>query len=286
MARRAAAPAKRSLHTLAVALIALIALAGTTTAAAARLRVDPRPKGAGLSRKSSMKMARASASDDGPPDFTAKAVVGKEIKTLSLSKDLLAKDGWAVLPFYPLDFTFVCPTEIRELDGLADDFAKLKTSVAAISVDSVFSHGAWNAAPRESGGLGGVQIPLVADVTKQIARDYGVLVEDPEDELAGVALRAAFVIDSKRRVRAVQVNDENAGRSMEELKRLVAAFQHADAHGEGCPASWVPGRDTVVPNPEGSKEFFKKVGQGGVRGPSGWLRMRLRMACPSFGWQI
>lgn len=130
--------------------------------------------------------------------------------------------------------------------------------MAAISVDSVFSHVAWNAAPRESGGLGGVTIPLVADVTKQIARDYGVLVEDPSDELAGVSLRAAFIVDPKRRVRSVQVNDENAGRSMRELLRLVRAFQHADANGEGCPASWEPGKETIVPTPAGSKAFFEK----------------------------
>jgi peroxiredoxin (alkyl hydroperoxide reductase subunit C) len=148
--------------------------------------------------------------------------------------------------------------QIRELDELADEFATVKTSVAAISVDSAFSHHAWNAAPRENGGLGGVSIPLIADVTKQISRDYGVLVDDPADELAGVSLRAAFIIDPKRRVRSVQVNDENAGRSMQELLRLVKAFQHADAHGEGCPASWQPGKDTIVPTPEGSRAFFLK----------------------------
>lgn len=196
------------------------------------------------------------------PDFSAKAVVGADIQTISLSKDLLKKDGWAVLLFFPLAFTFVCPTEIRELDALADEFAKVKTSVAALSVDSAFAHRAWNAAPREAGGLGGVTIPLVADVTKQIAKDYGVLVEDPNDELAGVSLRAAFVIDPKRRIRSVQVNDENAGRSMHELLRLVKAFQHADAHGEGCPASWEPGRATVVPTPEGSLKFFSQWAKG------------------------
>lgn len=153
-------------------------------------------------------------------------------------------------------------TKIRELDALADDFAALKTSVAAISVDSAFSHHAWNAAPRESGGLGGVSIPLVADVTKSIAREYGVLVEDPNDELAGVSLRGAFIVDPSRKVRAVQVNDENAGRSMHELLRLVKAFQHADANGEGCPASWEPGKATIVPTPDGSKKFFAAWAKG------------------------
>lgn len=154
------------------------------------------------------------------------------------------------------------PNQIRELDDLADDFAALHTSVAAISVDSAFSHHAWNSAPRESGGLGGVSIPLIADVTKDVARRYGVLVEDPEDELSGVALRAVFVIDPRRRVRAVQVNDENAGRSMAEVLRLVKAFQYADSHGEGCPASWEPGKRTIVPSPEGSKAFFKSWAKG------------------------
>lgn len=146
---------------------------------------------------------------------------------------------------------------MRELDELADEFAALKTSVAAISVDSVFSLHAWNAASRESGGLGGVSIPLVADVTKKISRDYGVLVEDDQDEMAGVSLRAAFIVDPRRVVRAVHVNDENAGRSVRELLRLVKAFQHADAHGEGCPASWQPGGKTIVPTPDGSRAFFK-----------------------------
>jgi alkyl hydroperoxide reductase subunit AhpC len=107
-----------------------------------------------------------------------------------------------------------------------------------------------------------VSIPLVADVTKQIARDYGVLIEDPSDELAGVALRAAFVIDPARRVRAVHVNDEGAGRSARELLRVVAALRHSDASGEGCPASWTEGKDTVVPMPEGSKAFFSKWAKG------------------------
>lgn len=196
------------------------------------------------------------------PDFEASAVVGTEIKSLSLTKDLLKKDGWAVALFYPLDWTYVCPTEIRDLEALSDDFAGVKTSVVAISVDSAFSHLAWNTSPRDKGGLGGVKIPLVADVTKQISRDYGVLVETPGDALNGVALRAVFIIDPKRRVRSVSVNDENAGRSMAEILRLVKAFQHADAHGEGCPANWEPGKATIVPTPEGAKPFFEKWAKG------------------------
>jgi alkyl hydroperoxide reductase subunit AhpC len=200
------------------------------------------------------------------PDWEAQAVVdGDKITKISLTKDLLgnAKDGgWAVLCFIPLAFTFICPTELKALDELSDEFAKYKTSVAAISVDSVFALNAWNAADQKSGGLGGVTIPLVADVTKKIARDYGVLVEDPEDEMNGLALRAVFIVDPKRRVRAVQANDDNAGRSLAEVLRLVKAFQHADAHGEGCPANWEPGKETVVPTPEGSKAFFAKWAKG------------------------
>uniref|UniRef100_A0A4W6F806 Peroxiredoxin-1 n=1 Tax=Lates calcarifer TaxID=8187 RepID=A0A4W6F806_LATCA len=171
------------------------------------------------------------------PDFKATAVVNGQFKDIQLSD---YKGKYVVFFFYPLDFTFVCPTEIVAF-------------IIGCSIDSHFSHLAWINTPRKQGGLGNMNIPLVADLTKTISRDYGVLKEDD-----GIAYRGLFVIDDKGILRQITINDLPVGRSVDETLRLVQAFQHTDKYGEVCPAGWKPGSDTIVPDVEKSKEFFSK----------------------------
>lgn len=185
------------------------------------------------------------------PDFKTEAVVDGAFKEVSLAD---YKGKWLVLFFYPLDFTFVCPTEILAFNDRAPEFQKIGCEVVAASIDSKFSHLAWTNTPRKEGGIQGVTIPLLADVTKKIASDYGVLLPD------GVALRGLFVIDPKGVVRSITINDLPIGRSVDEALRVVQAGQFADKHGEVCPANWKPGGDTMKPDPTGSKDYFKKVG--------------------------
>ncbi|CAD7705326.1 unnamed protein product [Ostreobium quekettii] len=187
------------------------------------------------------------------PNFTATAVVGEKFETVSVS-DYLGK--WLVLLFYPFDFTFVCPTELVAFSEASEKFAAVNTKVVAISTDSHHTHLAWVRTPRNQGGLGAVNFPLVADISKRISYNYGVLVEDEDDVLYGAALRGIFLIDPNGTIRSTQVNDESVGRNVDEVVRLVQAFQYADEHGEGCPANWKPGDDTVKPDPDGSKAFF------------------------------
>lgn len=174
-----------------------------------------------------------------------------EFKELSLDN---FKGKYLVLFFYPLDFTFVCPTEIVAFSDKANEFHDVNCEVVAVSVDSHFSHLAWTNTPRKNGGLGNMNIPLLSDLTKQISRDYGVLLETP-----GIALRGLFIIDPNGIVRHMSVNDLPVGRSVEETLRLVKAFQYVETHGEVCPANWTPHSPTIKPSPEGSKEYFDKV---------------------------
>ena len=150
----------------------------------------------------------------------------------------------------------MCPTEIVAFSNAVSEFAKINTKVVAVSTDSKFTHLQWIRTARDQGGLGPVDLPLVADVSKDISRAYGMLIEDDKDELYGAALRGVFIIDPSGVVRSVQVNDEVVGRSVDEVMRLVKGFQYADEHGEGCPAGWTPGAKTIVPDPDKSKSFF------------------------------
>lgn len=159
------------------------------------------------------------------PDFKAAAVVNKEFKTISLA-DYKGKN-WLVLFFYPLDFTFVCPTEIIEYSERAAEFEALGAKVVGASVDSKYSHLAWINLPRKEGGLGDMKIPLIADLNKKIATDYGVL-HDGE-----IATRGTFIIDPKGIVRQITINDLSVGRNVDETLRLLEAFQFADENGEG-----------------------------------------------------
>ncbi|XP_077306920.1 peroxiredoxin-1 [Lithobates pipiens] len=184
------------------------------------------------------------------PDFTAKAVMPDgQFKDLKLS-DYRGK--YVVFFFYPLDFTFVCPTEIIAFSDRAEEFKKLNTEVIAASVDSHFCHLAWTNQSRKDGGLGPMKIPLVSDMCRTISKDFGVL----NDE--GISFRGLFIIDEKGILRQITINDLPVGRSVDETLRLVQAFQHTDKYGEVCPAGWKPGSDTIKPDVAQSKEFFSK----------------------------
>lgn len=206
-------------------------------------------------------IALAAASDLRPrqaaPSFKAKAVLNDQFIDVSLS-DNIDKNQWSVLLFYPFDYTFVCPTEIISFSEKNEEFKAINTQVFAISTDSHHTHLAWTRTARKDGGVGELQIPLVADISKRISRNYGVLVEDENDEMFGAALRGLFIIDPSGKIRTMQINDDAVGRSVEETLRLLKAFQFADSHaGEACPASWTPGADTIKTNPNGSKEYFR-----------------------------
>ncbi|XP_038070643.1 peroxiredoxin-like [Patiria miniata] len=187
------------------------------------------------------------------PSFTGTAVVNGDFKTIRL-EDYRGK--YLVLFFYPLDFTFVCPTEIIAYSERAGEFSALNTVVVGVSVDSHFSHLAWINTPRKEGGLGPMNIPLLSDFKKEISKDYGVLLHDE-----GVALRGLFIIDPEGIVRHTSVNDLPVGRSVDETLRLVKAFQFVAEHGEVCPAGWTPESPTIKPDPKGSKTYFEKVNE-------------------------
>ena len=167
------------------------------------------------------------------PDFKATAVVNGDFKKVSLSD---YKGKYVVLFFYPLDFTFVCPTELTTFSDRYEDFLGIGADVIGISTDSVHSHRAWLKTPRDKGGVEGLKYPLASDITKQVARDYGVLIEDK-----GVALRGLFVIDPEGVLRYAVVHDLNVGRSAEETLRVIQALQT----GGLCQAEWRPGQETL-----------------------------------------
>jgi len=183
------------------------------------------------------------------PQFKGTAVVKGQFKDISLSD---YKGKYVILFFYPLDFTFVCPTEIIAFSERAAEFEAIGTQVIAASTDSQFSHLAWINLPRKQGGLGEMKIPLLADKNAKIARDYGVYDED-----SGIPFRGLFIIDKKQNLRQITINDLPVGRSVDETLRLVQAFQFTDENGEVCPANWKPGKKTMKPNPVESKEYFK-----------------------------
>jgi alkyl hydroperoxide reductase subunit AhpC len=184
------------------------------------------------------------------PDFCAQAVMPDgSFKAVSL-KDYRGK--YVVLFFYPLDFTFVCPTEIIAFSEAAGQFEALGVQLLGCSVDSHFSHLAWRNTPRNAGGLGSIKYPLVADLDKKIAEAYDVLLP------AGIALRGLFLVDKEGIVRHQVVNDLPLGRNVEEVLRMVKALQFVEKHGEVCPANWHEGAATIKPDPKGSREFFGK----------------------------
>ncbi len=185
------------------------------------------------------------------PNFTTTAVVNEEFKQISLT-DYRGK--YVVLFFYPLDFTFVCPTEIVAFSDRIKDFHDRGAEVLGCSVDSQFSHLAWIQTPRAKGGLGGLAYPLVADLTKKISCDYGVLLE------GGIALRGTFIIDKGGIVRAITIHDLPLGRSVDEALRVLDALQYSESHpGEACPVGWTKGAATIKANPTESKAYFEQA---------------------------
>lgn len=203
------------------------------------------------------------------PDFSADAVVngGDFVENFTLSQFRGKK--YVVLFFYPLDFTFVCPTEIIAFQERIKDFEAKNTQVIGVSVDSKFSHWAWLNTPKDKGGIQGVQYPLVADLTKTISRNYDVLAGDYEydiDEESGteivkfngdaVAYRGLFLIDLEGTVRHQLVNDLPLGRSIDEALRLVDALQHYEEKGEVCPANWEEGKDAMTASADGVASYL------------------------------
>lgn len=187
------------------------------------------------------------------PDFTATAVYeNDEIKPLTLSKYL--KGSYGIVFFYPLDFTFVCPSEILAFDHRVDRFKALNTKIIGVSVDSEHTHYAWRNTPVEKGGLGKIRFPLVADLTKQIARDYQVLVNE------AVALRGSFLIDLNGNIRHAVINDLPLGRNVDEAIRMVEALQFHEEHGEVCPAGWQKGKPGMKANAKGVASYLAEHG--------------------------
>ena len=185
------------------------------------------------------------------PDFTATAVLpdGTFNEKFQLSD---YKGKYVVLFFYPLDFTFVCPSEILAFDRKVEEFEERGCQLVGVSVDSHFTHWAWRNTPVEKGGIGNVRYPLVADITKNIARDYGVLFDE------AVALRGLFLIDKEGVLRHALVNDLPLGRSVDEAVRILDALQHTEEHGEVCPANWRQGEDAMTPTADGVAEYLSR----------------------------
>ena len=184
------------------------------------------------------------------PDFTAQAVMPdgsfSEIKLSAF------RGKYVFLLFYPLDFTFVCPSEIIAFDKLGKALKERNAVLLGVSVDSQFTHHAWRETPRNKGGIGAVNFPLVADLNKSIARAYDVLVND------SVALRGLFLIDTHGVVRHQLVNDLPLGRSVDEALRILDALQFTEEHGEVCPANWRPGEDAMKPTADGVAAYLAK----------------------------
>ncbi|KAK9819247.1 hypothetical protein WJX81_007427 [Elliptochloris bilobata] len=189
------------------------------------------------------------------PDFKTTAVVDEEITEVGLS-DYPGK--YVILFWYPKDFTYVCPSEIIAFSDRAREFEELNTQLIAASTDTPEVHLAWIRTPRSKGGLGHMQIPILADVTKELAAKYGVLLKD-----AGIALRGLFLINPEGVVEHITINNPSVGRSVDEAKRLLQAVQFVAEHGEVCPADWQPGGATMKADPEGSKAYFEAKGDHG-----------------------
>lgn len=186
------------------------------------------------------------------PDFEALAVFDQEFAKVKLSDYFQKK--YVVLFFYPLDFTFVCPTEITAFSDQFEKFAQLNTEILGISVDSEFSHLAWLQTEREAGGLGDLNYPLVSDLKKEISASYNVLTDE------GIALRGLFIIDKEGIIQHSTINNLAFGRSVDETLRVLQAIQYVQKNPEEvCPANWKPGDKTMIPDPIKSKDYFSTI---------------------------
>ncbi|MEM7589417.1 MAG: peroxiredoxin [Myxococcota bacterium] len=185
------------------------------------------------------------------PDFRAEAVLPNgdfgEIELASFRNN-----KYVLLFFYPLDFTFVCPSEIIAFSNQAEAFEQRDVQLIGVSVDSKFSHLAWRQTPLKQGGIGEVRFPLVADITKEISRDYGVLIDE------SVALRATFLIDKEGVVRHATFNDLPLGRNVQESLRMVDALQFTEKNGEVCPAGWTQGKAAMQPTTQGVAQYLQE----------------------------
>ncbi len=186
------------------------------------------------------------------PDFTANAVLADNTIKADFNLKTHLKGKYGVLFFYPLDFTFVCPSEIIAFDNRVEEFKKRGAEIIGVSVDSQYTHYAWKNTPVEKGGIGNIRFPLVADLTKSIARDYDVLVNN------AVAFRGTFLIDKKGVVRHQIVNDLPLGRDADEAIRILDALIFHEEHGEVCPANWKKGATGMKPNAEGVASYLKE----------------------------
>lgn len=182
------------------------------------------------------------------PYFEGEAAIGSEFKKISLND---YKGKYLCLFFYPLDFTFVCPTELHAFSDKYEEFKKRNCEVLACSVDSTFSHAAWLRTPRAEGGIQGVKYPILSDIHKTIARSYGTLLESD-----GVAFRGLFLIDREGVVQHALVNNLPLGRNVDEALRMVDAIQYHEEHGEVCPANWTKGQKAMKADNAGLKTYF------------------------------
>lgn len=189
------------------------------------------------------------------PDFTVPAVLGNGdiVDKFNLFERIKGKH--ALVFFYPLDFTFVCPSELIALDHRMDEFTKRGVEVIAVSIDSQFTHNAYRQTPVTQGGIGPVRYTLAADMRHEICKAWGV-----EHPVAGVALRGAFIIDKQGLVRSQIVNDLPIGRNVDEILRIVDAVQFFEEHGEVCPAGWTKGQAGMKANPKGVAEYLSAHG--------------------------
>lgn len=184
------------------------------------------------------------------PDFTVAAVLGNGEIVDSYTRSEAMSGKYGIVFFYPLDFTFVCPSELIALDKRMDKFKELGVEVVAVSIDSQFTHNAWRNTAVDAGGIGPVSYTMAADVKHSICKDYDVEAD------GGVAFRGSFLIDPAGNVRAQLVNDLPLGRNIDELVRLVEALQFTDEHGEVCPAGWNKGDKGMTASPDGVASYL------------------------------
>jgi peroxiredoxin (alkyl hydroperoxide reductase subunit C) len=185
------------------------------------------------------------------PDFRADALMPDgTFSTISISQ--FKQQKYVLLFFYPLDFTFVCPSEIIAFSKRMDDFKARNTEIIGVSIDSKFTHNAWTNTSVDNGGVGKISFPLASDLSKMISKDYDVLLNN------SISVRATIIIDKEGIIRHYSLNDLSLGRNVEEFLRLIDALQHTEKYGEVCPAGWRKGNDAIKPTTTGIKKFLKE----------------------------